>query len=103
VVDIARAIERRPFQDVEIAEIMLRLYKTTPERVRPLDRMTAHTGYLVFARKVVRRLADVADGDESGEAATSDDEKLNDDTPPATNDHVTLMMDDPELDVTFED
>ncbi|HBA54083.1 MAG TPA: tRNA (adenine-N1)-methyltransferase, partial [Syntrophorhabdus aromaticivorans] len=27
-----------------------RKYKTVAERVRPEDRMVAHTGYLVFAR-----------------------------------------------------
>jgi tRNA (adenine57-N1/adenine58-N1)-methyltransferase catalytic subunit len=54
LVEVARAVERRPFTDVEIAEIMLRLHKTTGERVRPMDRLTAHTGYLVFARKIVR-------------------------------------------------
>lgn len=54
VVDLAQGIERRGFRDVEIAEIMLRLYKSTAERVRPLDRLTAHTGYLIFARKITR-------------------------------------------------
>jgi tRNA (adenine57-N1/adenine58-N1)-methyltransferase len=40
------------FADIEAAEIILRQYKTVPERLRPLDRLTAHTGYLIFARKV---------------------------------------------------
>ncbi|MCX7857414.1 MAG: tRNA (adenine-N1)-methyltransferase [Deltaproteobacteria bacterium] len=40
------------FGDIEVMEILLRKYKTLPERVRPFDRMVAHTGYLVFARKV---------------------------------------------------
>lgn len=31
---------------------MLRYYKTNPARLRPTDRMIAHTGYLVFARKI---------------------------------------------------
>lgn len=40
------------FGDIEVLEIMLRKYKTVSERVRPEDRMIAHTGYLVFARKL---------------------------------------------------
>jgi len=40
------------FGHVEVLEIMLRKYKTVAERVRPTDRMIAHTGYLAFARKL---------------------------------------------------
>jgi tRNA (adenine57-N1/adenine58-N1)-methyltransferase catalytic subunit len=40
------------FGDIEVLEIMLRRYKTIPERVRPEDRMVAHTGFLIFARKL---------------------------------------------------
>lgn len=40
------------FGMVEVIEILLRKYKTVPERVRPMDRMIAHTGYLIFARKL---------------------------------------------------
>jgi tRNA (adenine57-N1/adenine58-N1)-methyltransferase len=40
------------FSDIEVLEIMLRKYKTVSERVRPNDRMVAHTGYLVFGRKL---------------------------------------------------
>ncbi|MCX5809292.1 MAG: methyltransferase type 11 [Proteobacteria bacterium] len=42
----------RFFSDIEVIEIMLRKYKTVAERVRPFDRMVAHTGYLVFGRKL---------------------------------------------------
>ena len=38
--------------DVEVVELLLRKYKTVAERVRPADRMVAHTGYLVFASKL---------------------------------------------------
>jgi tRNA (adenine57-N1/adenine58-N1)-methyltransferase len=41
------------FGDIEVLEIMLRKYKTIPERVRPEDRMVAHTGFLIFARKLI--------------------------------------------------
>jgi tRNA (adenine57-N1/adenine58-N1)-methyltransferase catalytic subunit len=40
------------FGHVEVLEILLRKYKTIAERVRPDDRMIAHTGYLVFGRKL---------------------------------------------------
>jgi tRNA (adenine57-N1/adenine58-N1)-methyltransferase len=48
---LTAALDAPPFADLEIAELMLRQYKPVPERIRPQDRMTAHTGYLVFARK----------------------------------------------------
>ena len=34
----------------DVAEILIRNYKTTPGRLRPYDRMIGHTGYLVFLR-----------------------------------------------------
>jgi tRNA (adenine57-N1/adenine58-N1)-methyltransferase catalytic subunit len=40
------------FGDVEVLEILLRKYKTVADRLRPDDRMVAHTGYLIFGRKV---------------------------------------------------
>jgi tRNA (adenine57-N1/adenine58-N1)-methyltransferase len=38
------------FQDV--CEILLRYYKPVPDRLRPVDRMVAHTGFLIFGRPV---------------------------------------------------
>lgn len=40
------------FGDTEVLEILIRKYKTVAERVRPTDRMIAHTGYLVFTKKL---------------------------------------------------
>lgn len=37
---------------IEVQELLMRPYKIVPERLRPEDRMVAHTGYLIFARKV---------------------------------------------------
>jgi tRNA (adenine57-N1/adenine58-N1)-methyltransferase catalytic subunit len=51
IVDTLRALENG-FGDTEVLELILRKYKTIPERVRPEDRMVAHTGYLIFARKL---------------------------------------------------
>lgn len=48
-------IKKYPFTDVEVVEILLRKYKTNPERLRPEDRMVAHTGYLIFAKKVFEK------------------------------------------------
>lgn len=48
------------FADIEVAEIILRQYKTVPERLRPLDRLTAHTGYLIFARKAEKSAVEMA-------------------------------------------
>lgn len=44
------ALDSHGFAFVEVCEILLRFYKTVPQRLRPVDRMVAHTGYLVFAR-----------------------------------------------------
>ncbi len=38
---------------VDVCEILLRYYKTVSERLRPTDRMVAHTGYLAFARPML--------------------------------------------------
>ncbi len=46
------ALKKHNFAFVEVCEIMLRHYKSDPLRIRPTDRMVAHTGYLIFARKI---------------------------------------------------
>jgi tRNA (adenine57-N1/adenine58-N1)-methyltransferase len=51
IIETLRALNEG-FGDVEVLELMLRRYKTIPERVRPEDRMVAHTGFLIFARKL---------------------------------------------------
>ncbi len=48
--ELLAALEDSPFEDVEVLEILVRRYKPVPERLRPEDRMVAHTGFLVFAR-----------------------------------------------------
>ncbi len=40
------------FAFIDVCEIMLRFYKPIPTRLRPDDRMTAHTGFLTFARPI---------------------------------------------------
>jgi tRNA (adenine57-N1/adenine58-N1)-methyltransferase len=46
------ALHQHGFSFVEVCEIILRFYKPVPDRLRPTDRMVAHTGYLIFARPV---------------------------------------------------
>ncbi|NPA05817.1 MAG: tRNA (adenine-N1)-methyltransferase [Chloroflexi bacterium] len=47
---LLQALEEHGFGFIEVAEILLRYYKPVAERLRPTDRMVAHTGYLIFAR-----------------------------------------------------
>ncbi len=42
-------MEKERFIKTEVLEILVRRYKPVPERLRPEDRMVAHTGYLVFS------------------------------------------------------
>jgi tRNA (adenine57-N1/adenine58-N1)-methyltransferase len=49
------ALQRDGYEFVEVCEVLLRYYKTVPERLRPEDRMVAHTGFLIFGRPVTRR------------------------------------------------
>ncbi len=66
---------------IEVEELLMRPYKIVPERLRPDDRMVAHTGYLIFARKVEDEplSAPVAEGEtttnvDSAELSGTDDE-----------------------------
>jgi len=52
VVRLIRALPEHGFSAVEVEELLLRRYKAVPARLRPMDRMVAHTGYLIFARKI---------------------------------------------------
>ncbi len=52
VSETLKALARLPFVGTEVLEIMIRFYKTNPERFRPEDRMVGHTAYLLFSRKI---------------------------------------------------
>lgn len=52
------SLERESFAFAEVCEIIQRHYKPVPERLRPDDRLTAHTGFLIFARPVSKQSAD---------------------------------------------
>jgi tRNA (adenine57-N1/adenine58-N1)-methyltransferase len=47
-----QAMRRNRFAFIEVCELLLRYYKPEPARIRPTDRMVAHTGFLVFARRI---------------------------------------------------
>ena len=46
------ALRQNGFAFVEVCELLLRYYKPEPARIRPTDRMVAHTGFLLFARRI---------------------------------------------------
>ena len=46
------SLHRENFAFIEVCEIMLRYYQPEPTKLRPTDRMVAHTGFLVFARRI---------------------------------------------------
>jgi len=46
------ALRQHNFAFIEVCEMLLRYYQAEPSRLRPVDRMVAHTGFLVFARRI---------------------------------------------------
>lgn len=61
VSELVGALEdSRSFGPIEVEEVLVRPYKAVPARLRPVDRMVAHTGYLIFARKVSREVIESA-------------------------------------------
>jgi tRNA (adenine57-N1/adenine58-N1)-methyltransferase len=50
VSNLLLGLERGPFAEAEVEELLLRRWKAVPDRLRPDDRMVAHTGFLIFAR-----------------------------------------------------
>jgi len=50
VIELLSVLERGNYGMVEVEELLLRSYQATASRLRPMNRMIAHTGYLVFAR-----------------------------------------------------
>jgi len=55
---VSRFLKALPTQDfghLEVCELLLRYYKPVAERLRPVDRMVAHTGYLIFANAMLAK------------------------------------------------
>jgi tRNA (adenine57-N1/adenine58-N1)-methyltransferase len=46
------SLRRERFAFINVCEILLRFYQPEPSKLRPTDRMVAHTGFLVFARRI---------------------------------------------------
>ncbi len=57
VSELLKGLEKGPFDAIEVQELLLRNWKPLADRLRPSDRMIAHTGFLVFARHQVRSRA----------------------------------------------
>jgi len=55
---LLNALQRENFAFIDVCEIMLRYFKPVAERLRPTDRMVAHTGYLIFARPIIPSVID---------------------------------------------
>jgi tRNA (adenine57-N1/adenine58-N1)-methyltransferase catalytic subunit len=53
VTRLISALKQEDFAFIEVCETMLRYYKPVADRLRPVDRMVAHTGYLIFSRPIV--------------------------------------------------
>jgi len=51
VSNLLKGLERGPFDEVEVEEILVRRWKPIADRLRPEDRMVAHTGFIVFTRQ----------------------------------------------------
>lgn len=52
------ALRQERFAFIDVVEVLLRYYQAEPDRFRPVDRMIAHTGFLIFARPVSSELPD---------------------------------------------
>ena len=50
VSSLISALASHNFAATEVCEILIRPYKAVASRLRPFDRMVAHTGYLIFSR-----------------------------------------------------
>lgn len=53
--ELVAALQAANFVDIRVEELLVRSWKPSAERLRPADRMIAHTGFLILARKADRR------------------------------------------------
>ncbi len=80
VQNILRALDQSSFGLIDVEEIMTRRYKPVADRLRPQDRMIAHTGFLIFARAIVKSTSQPPSGtvedsvlhEEPGDAGDAD-------------------------------
>lgn len=76
IVRLLDRIRAFPFGLIQVEELLLRGYKTVAERFRPMDRMVAHTGYLLFARKFERAIIEDEPAHEGAADLSSDGEEI---------------------------
>jgi len=77
VQNLLRALDQSAFGLIDVEEIMTRRYKPVADRLRPQDRMIAHTGFLIFARAIVKPIPTAAT--EIGENSEIEQFDLHDD------------------------
>lgn len=53
ITSLLEGLTSHTFGFIQVDELLLRSYKAVPARLRPMDRMVAHTGYLIFARALL--------------------------------------------------
>lgn len=51
VSELVAGLGKAEFEEPEVLEILIRRWKANAERMRPDDRMVAHTGFLIFSRR----------------------------------------------------
>jgi tRNA (adenine57-N1/adenine58-N1)-methyltransferase len=71
---LLHALEDHNFGFTEVCETFLRYYKPVPERLRPVDRMVAHTGFLVFARPFLDDVMLIFNKEDSEETQSTNEE-----------------------------
>jgi tRNA (adenine57-N1/adenine58-N1)-methyltransferase catalytic subunit len=67
------ALRHNDFAFIEVLEILMRFYKPEPDRLRPTDRMVAHTGFLIFARPVIMEKKETEDSELLEEVSSQED------------------------------
>lgn len=58
IITLLLELEKYPFSKPEVCELAMRQWKPMPDRLRPSDRMIAHTGFLIFCRQQDKVTAD---------------------------------------------
>ncbi len=61
---LLRNLEMQAYGFVEVEELLVRPYKAVAARLRPYDRMVAHTAYMIFARALIPETQDRTPADQ---------------------------------------
>ena len=69
------ALRRNGLEYIETCEILLRYYQSEATKFRPVDRMVAHTGYLMFARLIELGTVEMEVNDEKKTTKTEKTDK----------------------------